>query len=155
MDLDPNEVQSVKVEYPQQKSQSFALDRKGGGFALTPLFPELRDYPTGYRNGTGEAFLNAVAEAACEGFENQYPLKDSIRALVPFCHMQLILKDDRKVEVKIWPKGAPVYTANSPPVHRLFIQRIPGDFVLAQYDVIKGMLRGYDFFTGGESNLVF
>ena len=155
MNLDANDVMSVKVEYPQQKSQSFILERKGQDFTLSPMFPELRDYPALYREGTGEAFLTALAEAACEGFENQYPLKDSIRALVPFCHMQLSMKNDQKVEVKIWPKGVPVYTANSPPVHRFFIERIPGDFVLAQFDVIKGMLRGYDFFTGGESNLVF
>jgi hypothetical protein len=48
-----------------------------------------------------------------------------------------------------------VYTQFSPPVHRLFIERVPGDFVLAQFEVIKGMLRGYDFFTGIETELIF
>jgi hypothetical protein len=45
-------------------------------------------------------------------------------------------------------------TPNGPPVHRLFLQKTPGDFVLVQYDVIKGMLRGYDFFAGEESALI-
>ncbi|HLF65908.1 MAG TPA: DUF4340 domain-containing protein [Saprospiraceae bacterium] len=156
MDLNADDITSVKVEYPQQKSQSFALERRGSGFALAPVYPELRDYPKTYRDGTGEIFLRALAEAACEGYENQYPLKDSIRGLTPFCQMQIRRKDGKQpVEVRIWPKGAPVYTANSPPVHRLFVERTPGDFVLVQFDVIKGMLRGYDFFTGSESNLVF
>lgn len=157
MNLNPDDVASVTVEYPQQKSQSFKLERSGSEFSLSPLFPELRHYPDTYRAGTGEAFLKALSEAACEGFENQYPLKDSIRNLIPFCRMQIGLRDEKPpVELRIWPKGAPVYTANSPPVHRLFVERSPGDFVLVQFDVIKGMLRGYDFFTGiEESTLVF
>jgi hypothetical protein len=48
-----------------------------------------------------------------------------------------------------------VYTQFSPPVHRLFIERVQGDFVLAQFEVIKGMLRGYDFFAGIETELIF
>jgi len=70
--------------------------------------------------------------------------------------MQITLgENSAPVDLRIWPKGVPVYTADSPPVHRLFIDKKPGDFVLVQYSVIKGMLRGYDFFTGNESNLVF
>jgi hypothetical protein len=156
MNLKAEDITSVRVEYPQQKSQSFILNRNGDKFTLTPVHPELRDYPKTYRDGTAESFLTALAEAACEGFENQYPGKDSIRSLVPFSQIRIQLRDNMSpVEVKIWPKGVPVYTPNSPPVHRLFVERIPGDFVLAQFDVIKGMLRGYDFFAGVESSLVF
>jgi hypothetical protein len=156
MDLRAEDITTIKVEYPQQKSQSFELKRGGSGFSLSPVYPELRDYPVNYLKGTAEPFLNALAEAACEGYENQYPLKDSIRSLIPFCRMEIELREGRQaVELRIWPKGTPVYTMNSPPVHRLFVERTPGDFVLAQYDVIKGMLRGYDFFTGTETELVF
>ncbi len=156
MNLKADDITSVTVEYPQQKSQSFKLDRTGSGFTLSPVYPELRDYPKTYRDGTAESFLTALTEAACEGFENQYPLKDSIRSLIPFCKMQIKLTDDKpQVDVSIWPKGIPVYTEFSPPVHRLFIERTPGDFVLVQFDVVKGMLRGYDFFAGIESTLVF
>ena len=156
MNISPEEIKTVSVEYPQQKSQSFRIARDGQHYIVSPLYPDLRDYSTTYRQGTAESYLNALVNAACEGYENQYVLKDSIRALIPFCQLQIELKGDNKpVSVRIWPKGAPVYTVNAPPVHRLFVDRIPGDFVLVQYDVIKGMLRGYDFFTGGETNLVF
>jgi len=155
VDLDPAQIRSVKVEYPKQKSQSFNLSRSGSGFVLAPVYPEMREYPRTYRNGTAEAFLKALSEAACEGFENQYARKDSIRNLTPFCAIEVYLDGDKKVELKIWAKGTPVYTQFSPPVHRLFVERIPGDFVLAQFEVIKGVLRGYDFFTGVETELIF
>jgi hypothetical protein len=155
MNLSADEIASVKVEYPQQQSQSFLLERSGGSFQISPVNPALRDYPKNYEQGTGDAFLKSLTEAACEGFENEYPFRDSILNLVPFCHMLITKKNDEVVEVKVWPKGVPVYTQNSSPVHRLFIQRTPGDFVLAQYEVIKGIFRGYDFFTGRESNLLF
>jgi hypothetical protein len=155
MALKADDIKAVKVEYPKQKSQSFNLQRSGSGFILSPVYPELRQYPKGYRDGTAEAFLKAISEAACEGFENQYSRRDSIQSLVPFCTMQIDLINDEQVEVRIWPKGVPVYTQFSPPVHRLFIERVPGDFVLAQFEVIKGMLRGYDFFAGIETELIF
>ena len=155
MTIDPAAISAVAVEYPRQKSQSFRLKRAGSAYQLSPLYPDLRKYPTTYRNGTAEVFLKALSEAACEGFENHYALKDSIRSLTPFCQMEISLEDNSTVELKIWPKGVPVYTEFSPPVHRLFVERIPGDFVLAQYEVIKGILRGYDYFTGTETELIF
>jgi hypothetical protein len=155
MTLKAEDIKSVKVEYPKQKSQSFNLERSGSGFILSPVYSDLRDYPKAYRSGTAEAFLKAISEAACEGYENQYARKDSIQSLTPFCTMEIGLVNNEQVEILIWPKGAPVYTQYSPPVHRLFIERKPGDFVLAQFEVIKGMLRGYDFFTGIETELVF
>jgi len=155
MDIDPEQIREVKVEYPKQKSQSFNLARRGSAFTLSPVYPELREYPKTYRDGTADAFLRALSEAAREGFENQYLSKDSIRSLTPFCAMRISLNNADTIMLKIWPKGTPVYTQYSPPVHRLFVERIPGDFVLAQFDVIKGMLRGYDFFTGVETELIF
>lgn len=155
MNLKADDIASLSVEYPQQKSQSFSLERTGSGFALAPLNPGLREYSKDYRNGTAEAFLKALTEAACEGYENQYPGRDSIRSLSPFCDMQIKLKDESQVQVRIWPKGPVVYTLNAPPVHRLFVERSPGDFVLVQFEVIKGVFCGYDFFTGNEIPLIF
>jgi hypothetical protein len=156
MGLRPEEIVTVTVNYPRQQSQSFRLERSTLGFDMEPLFPEMRSTTGAYRKGTGEAFLNALAGAACEGYENGYPLKDSIRAMVPFCEMLIGTRNAQEdIAVRIWPKGTPVYTQYSPPVHRLFIERTPGDFVLAQFEVVKGMLRGYDFFTGQETQLIF
>lgn len=155
MPVDQEDITAVSVNYPRQQSQSFRLERSGSGFIFSPLYPDLKNYIRNYREGTGEAFLKALSEAACEGFENQYPKKDSIYGLVPFCEIQIERAEMEPVAVRIWPKGTPVYTQHSSPVHRLFIDVKPGDFVLAQYEVVKGMLRGYDFFTGQETELVF
>jgi len=157
LDFDPDDVRSVNVEYHRQQSQSFRLQKEGRSYSVSPLHPLLRSYPDSYRRGTSETFLRDLSNAACESFKNNYPFVDSIRNLQPFSTVVLTFKNDTsKLQLKIYPNGQPVYSEFTGPVHRLFIDVVPGDFLGAQYQVIKGFLRGYDyFFEGTDQELVF
>jgi hypothetical protein len=157
LNFDPADVASVNVEYHRQKSQSFRLEKDGRKYSVSPLHPKLRSYPNGYRKGTSETFLRDLSNAACESFKNNYPFIDSVRGLQPFSTVEVTFKNDApKVLLNIYPNGTPVYSEFTGPVHRLFIDVVPGDFLGAQYTVVKGMLRGYDyFFDGEEQQLIF
>jgi uncharacterized protein DUF4340 len=157
LNFDPDDVQTVDVEYHRQQSQSFRLSKDGRKYSVNPMHPTLRTYPDNYREGTSEIFLRALSNAACESFKNNYPFVDSIRRLQPFSTVQVTFKNDTsKLRLNIYPNGQPVYSEYTGPVHRLFIDVMPGDFLGAQYQVIKGFLRGYDFFfEGTDQELIF
>ena len=156
MPIGPDDIHRLTVDYPRQQSQSFILEATRRGYTVQPLYPGIRDYPTKYRKGTGDAFVRALANAACEAYETNYNRKDSIRGLQPFMRIAITARDTaQNLDLRIYPKGKIVQSEFAPPVHRLLIDMVPGDFILVQYDVIKGMLRGYDyFFEGTEQQLI-
>lgn len=157
LNFDPEDVQSVDVEYHRQQSQSFRMEKNGRAFSVDAMHPTLRSYPMNYRKGTSEIFLRDLSNAACESFKNNYSYIDSIRHLQPFSTILVKFKNDTsELILNIYPHGQPVRSEYTGPVHRLFIDALPGDFMGAQYQVVKGFLRGYDyFFEGKEQELVF
>ena len=157
LNISQENVQRVEVTYPKQNGQSFVLTQQNGDYEVNPMFPGLRNYPSQYRNGTAQNYLRELVNAACESFDNNYALADSIRSLQPFSTIAIHMEDStQNVTLNLYPKGNPIYSEFSGPIHRLMIDMQPGDFLLAQYQVIKGFLRGYDyFFEGPEYELVF
>ena len=98
-----------------------------------------------------------MTNLACESYKNNYPFLDSVRNLVPISTIAVKLKDKPDpVSIKIYPQGEVVSSEFTGPIHWLFMDVQPGDFVGAQYQVVKGMLKGYDFFLDGpQQDLVF
>ncbi len=157
LNFDPNDVQSIDVEYHRQPSQSFRLEKSGRIYSVSPLHPELRKYPDNYRKGTSEMFIRDLSNLACESFKNNYPFLDSIRRLQPFSSVRVTFKNDTsQLWINTYPNGIPVYSEFTGPLHRMFMDVTPGDFMGGQYQVIKGILRGYDyFFEGDDQELIF
>jgi hypothetical protein len=114
------------------------------------LYPELITGDLPYREGTAETYLYSVSNLACESFKNDYIGIDSVRALTPVSTLKVDLANsDKSFEIDVYPAGKPVQSEFTGPLHRLFLDVQPGDFVGAQYHVIKGILKGYDFFHNG------
>ena len=157
LNIDQKDIRKVEVEYPKQKTQSFVLDASAGDYDVSPMFPELTNYNDTYRNGTAEKYLRALANAACESYDNTYSMIDSVRGLQPFSTVTVTMRDtSENFRMSIYPKGTPVYSEYTGPVHRLMIDLDTGDFLLVQYNVVKDFLRGYDYFHDGpEHELIF
>ena len=108
-------------------------------------------------DGTAETYLYAVSNLACESYKNDYPFLDSVRTLIPISTMQIKLRgSDETISISSYPQGTPVESEFTGPIHWLFFDMQPGDFVGAQYHVVSGVFKGYDFFLDGPSQeLVF
>jgi hypothetical protein len=145
-----DDIKSVEVEYHRQKSQSFKITRDGEGFTVDALHPELKSGDVSYRQGSAETYLYSVSNLACESFKNDYVGIDSIRNLTPVSTLKVdLINGSEPFEIDVYPAGKPVQSEFTGPLHRLFLDVQPGDFVGAQYHVIKGILKGYDFFRNG------
>lgn len=157
---DPDNIQSVSIEYPKQKNRSFKLERKGAStFDIRPFYeitPQLR---LPYRDGSAEAFLIGFESLGAEAFENETPAKDSVRQIVPFSVITVTNKQGKTTQAKLFPifpeavvsvdpKTGQWISSDGATVERYFVDHNSGDFMLVQDRVFRKVLRGYEFFYG-------
>ena len=147
----PEEIQSVSVEYPQQKSASFRLEKVDkAAYAVTPFFSTTPISKLPQRKGMAEAYLLQFENLASEGFETDYPKRDSVTAMVPFAIVTLIKTDSSSKQVRFWPLSIEQRPSDgSPFVIRYFTDINNGeDFQMTQDHVFGAIFRDYLFFFG-------
>lgn len=154
---DIEEIQSVTIEYPQQKSESFQLNRAGTGFEVKPYQNLTPESKSPYRKGSAETFLYGFESLVAEAFENDNPKRDSIRQLQPFSIITVTRKDGSEKTVRFFPifekfaSDGQVVSAGR--AERYFADVSNGDFMLVQNRVFKVIFWGYGMFFTGEGEL--
>lgn len=148
----PETIQSVAVEYPQQKSESFRLEKvQAAEYTVTPYFSATPRNPGQPRKGLAEAYLLHFESLVAEGFENAYPERDSISALVPFAIVTVKKTDGTEKKVRFWPTEIQINGSTGKTfVERYFAQR-DEDFLSVQDHVFGKIFRGYTFFFEGKT----
>ncbi len=148
----PEDIESVSVEYPQQRNKSFRLWRSGSSWEVKPFYDNVPALDRPVSKGKVEGFLVGFEGLMAESFENQYAKKDSIRQMVPFT---VISVTDVKGELR---KAAfyPTYRQDketgerrSDVVERYFADRNDGDWMLTQHRVFEKVFWPYEAFFEG------
>lgn len=145
----PDEIQSIAIEYPQQKSESFRLEKTADGkYEVKPLFSTTPPSKAPLKKGIVEGYLLQYEKLGAEGFETNYPLRDSVTALVPFAVVQVKKTDGQEKLVRFWPVNIQYTTVTGDPfVVRYFTDVNNGEsFLLTQDHVFGPIFRGYHFF---------
>lgn len=147
----PEEIQMVSVEYPQRKSESFRLEKTGeASYEVKPFFNTTTAMKTPARKGVAEAYLVQFEKLVAEAFETENPLRDSVKALVPFALVTLKKSDGEEKLVRFWPVEVETRNDNGQSfVSRYFTDVNDQDFMLTQDRVFGGLFRGYSFFFEG------
>jgi Domain of unknown function (DUF4340) len=147
----PDKVQSISVEYPQHKSESFRLEKTGDAtFAVSPFYSTTPRSTQQQRKGIAEAYLLNFEKLGAEGHETEYVLRDSISALIPFAIVTLKTTDGTEKQVKFWPSEKEERRNGKLATVRYLAQCSWGPFVLVQQHVFGKIFRGYDFFFDGK-----
>lgn len=143
----PEEIQSVSVEYPQRKSDSFRLEKIAEAeYSVKPFFSTTPASKQPLRKGVPEAYLLAFENLGAEGFETDNPLRDSITNLVPFAIVTLKKVNGEEKQVRFWPVEVQQTREGMPYVHRYFAEVNKSAFMLIQEGVFGPIFRGYRFF---------
>ena len=145
------DIQSVAIEYPQQKSESFRLEKTGASsYDIKPYFSTTPLSTAPQRKGIAEGYLVAFENLGAEGFETDNPLRDSVSALVPFAIVSLKKTDGTEKKARFWPVEVRYKNDDgSPYVNRYFTDLNDGGaFLLTQDHVFGPIFRGYHFFFG-------
>lgn len=146
----PEDIQSISVEYPQQKSESFRLEKTGPAeYAIKPFFSTTPINRSPQRKGVAEAYLLEFEEKVAEAFETNNPRRDSVQALVPFAIVSVKKTDGTEKRARFWPTAVErTYDTKETYVVRYFTD-LDGDFLLTQHQVFSKIFRGYNFFFEG------
>ncbi|HAD12983.1 MAG TPA: hypothetical protein DCF33_11175 [Saprospirales bacterium] len=147
----PEEIQSVSVEYPQRRNESFKLEKTGEAtYDIKPYHATTTLAKTPRRKGVAEAYLIQFESLVAEAFETQNPLRDSVTALVPFAVVTMKKTDGEEKKVRFWPVEVEYRRDDGAPyVSRYFTDVNNEDFLLTQDRVMGGIFRGYGFFYEG------
>lgn len=148
----PEEIQSVSVEYPKQKNQSFRIEKlDAASYAVKPFYSTTPVINGPQRKGIAEAYLLQFESMVSEGFETNNLSRDSVSSLVPFAVVTLHTTDNTEKKVRFWP----VDVERNPVTGELFVIRYYADlnngeaFYLTQHRVFGPLFRGYPFFFEG------
>lgn len=147
----PENIQFVSVEYPQRKNESFKLEKTGeASYDVQPYFSTTTPMQSPRRKGVAEAYLVQFESLIAEAYETENPLRDSVKALVPFVVLTVKKTDGAEKKVRFWPVEMETRRDNGLPfVSRYFTDVNNEDFMLTQDRVFGPLFRGYGFFFEG------
>jgi len=151
-----DEIQSVSVEYPKQKNNSFQLKRTNEGFQVETFYEITPQINKPVHQGKAEGYLIGFEDLIAESFENESPLRDSISQMIPFSIVTLTQKDGVEKTIRLHAyqfgdqyddKGNPIVNLeNVSSIERYLADVSTGDFMLVQHQIFKRILWGYDYF---------
>ncbi len=144
----PEEIQEIKVEYPQSKSESFILEKTGEAkYGVRPYFSTTPVSKKPQKKGLAEGYLLQFESLGAEAFETTNPFRDSVTQLVPFAIFSLKKLDGSVKQVRFWPTETSYEPRTGTPyVVRYFAEVNRSDFMLTQDRVFAPVFRGYSFF---------
>lgn len=153
--LTPEDIKSVSIEYPLQKSQSFKLFKEGKDYKVEPFYnltPRINAPPV---KGLVESFLTGFRFLGAEGFENGFLKTDSLRSTVPFAIINVV---DTEGGIKtltlhqIVPRNADGSLIQSVEgkvqVEKYYAETEKGDLFLVQHQLFEKIFWGYPSFFG-------
>ncbi|MCB0557731.1 MAG: DUF4340 domain-containing protein [Lewinellaceae bacterium] len=149
-------IQSVSIEYPKQRNQSFILENTPDGYEIRPFYDITPEIRRPFKEGSAEAFLINFERVGAEAFRNNYEGRDSISRLVPFSIITLVNKQGDTTQVKLHPivkeniisqdAKSGEYVLYSSEIERYFADLNGKDFLLAQHLVLEKLFWGYSSF---------
>lgn len=144
----PEDIQQIDVEYPQRKSDSFVLEKKGDAeYAVRPYFSTTPASPKPQRKGVAEGYLLQYEKLGAEADESTNPYRDSVSMLVPFVIITVKKTDGTSKQVRFWPTEISYEAISGRPyVHRYFAEVNKESFMLTQERVFGPIFRGYKYF---------
>ena len=145
------DIQEVSVDYPLQKSQAFKVKRENGKFNVEPFYAITPRAPMPLNTGLVEAFLINFKGLGAEGFENNYPKRDSVQAVTPFAVVTLTDRKGKTKTVSFHPfvkktsDGQPLIDPKTGEVliERYFAETNEGDFLIVQQGIFSKIFWAY------------
>lgn len=141
-----DQIQSISVEYPQNKSESFKLEKvEEGNYQVTPFYSTTPVSKLPQKKGSAEAYLITFEKLGAEAVEKRNLEKDSIMNMVPFAIITLKNAQGTEKKVEFWPvdqleEQGRLYNI------RYLAQCSWGPLMLVQHHVFGPAFRGYSMF---------
>jgi len=155
-DEELEDIQSLSVEYPKQKNQSFRIEARGSSYELSPFYEITPEITRPQAEGSIENYLSGFERVIAEGFRNDYSKKDSVRQLIPFSIITLANKSGDSTQARFFTVEEPdkifqdpstgEYVRSKPKFERFYVDLNGEDFLQTQQLPIQQIFWGYPSF---------
>ncbi|MEM1219320.1 MAG: DUF4340 domain-containing protein [Bacteroidota bacterium] len=152
-DVNPEKVEAISIDFPKQRNKSFKLNIDGGKAAVVPYYEISPSLPGDPLDGAVDRYLESYDRVSAEAFENNNKEKERIITEPAFCHITVKEQGQEEVRVTLIPTFDTFVDGKkkSEVIQRYYAMVEPaGDLMLVQHQVIKGILRPYNYFFGKE-----
>lgn len=142
------------VEYPRQRDKSFILQREGEKWSVEPFY-ELTSRNKGQVDqDMVESYLRDIRKLKIEGFMNDFPERDSISRLLPFCRINWTTEEGEEQQLALHPitptdRLGNILTMEDgsvSPILRYHVSTSWGDFMQVQNEPMTRLFASYDLF---------
>jgi hypothetical protein len=155
------DIKSVSVDYPKQKSKSFKIERTSAGeYAVKPFYEVTPEINKPVINAAVEKYLIGYSVMMAEAFENINPNRDSINNTLPFVSISLTDLQGETKTARLFPipqvdqYGNPVLSTGVGMKGKQSIYRYFADykdeygdsFRLVQHRNFERLFWSYDYF---------
>lgn len=151
--VEPDEIKSVKVNYPRAASASFILERDDAGdFSVRRLDRIDQSEQRDVVSGAVQYFLIGLEKIGAESIESDNPYRTEIENFVPFWELEVTTLDGDQKQLKIWPFNpqeekidySEDFMRKGP--FRYFGATNDGELYLLQRPNLEKLLVTYDYF---------
>jgi hypothetical protein len=150
----PEDIQSVSIDYPLQKSNAFKLTKSGNGYTVEPFYPVTPKMNAPVVRALAENYLLGFRKLGAEGFETGFIRADSIKTTVPFAKISLNTEGVAK-SLTLYPMlphnpdGTLIKSVEGQvTVERYYAETETGDWLLIQHQLFEKIFWGYRSFFG-------
>ncbi len=150
----PDDIQSVSIDYPLQKSNAFKLTKSGNTYNVEPFYPVTPKVDAPVVRALAENFLLGFRKLGAEGFETGFIRSDSIKTTVPFAIISINTEGVAKT-LKLYPMlphnpdGTLIKSVEGQvTVERYYAETETGEWLLIQHQLFEKIFWGYRSFFG-------
>ena len=150
--LQPEDIKSVSIEYPLQKTKSFKLINASKP-QVEPLFTLTPRINTAPVKGLVETFLVGFKFLGAEGFENGFANVDSIKSMVPFAIINVEKVNGTTTTLKLHPivphnaDGSLIVSNEGvSQIEKYYAEADNGDLLLIQHGLFSKLFWAYEGF---------
>ena len=156
--MKPNDIASISMEYPKQRSKSFVMERMDSDYIVKPFYATVPPIKATPKKGLWEAYTVQLEDLPGEAIINTHKHRDSISQMVPFAILTLKDKNGAEESVRFHPlralneQGLPLSDAevsDDTAVERYHADHSSGDYYLIQQRIVGKVFWDYrEFFEG-------
>ena len=152
--LQPQDIQIVSINYPNQQAKSFTLTREGGNqFKVDPFYSIVPRINRPVVTGMVEAFLRGFEKLGIEGFEVGNPKADSLKNAPVFAKITVVDTKGSSKTLTLHPflarnEFGQVTHSDDGQVHieHYFVDTSDGELMAVQHFVFEKIFWAYEAF---------
>lgn len=148
-----DDIQSLSFDYPQKRSSSFIINKKGNKWDVQPIYKATRKMANPVDQDAVDEYLTLYNSLVAESIENEFEKRDSVTAITPHCIVKIEKTNGEKKLVNIHPLD---YTFPEPGQTKEYekyladIKNDDNDLFLIQHLLFSKIFWSYEYFFEKE-----